>query len=633
MTDEELRTALAEAHLPSLLPALGLLDGDWAAVRALVPGRLRVVDEQGGLDAGAQQAVRDHAFAVLRRHRDGELGAPRTDRAAVEEGLALVLGEDAAAYGPMAREELAIDDADPRAPGWRAPARAETGVLDAIIVGAGLSGLLAAHRLAQAGVRFTVLERHPDLGGTWFANRYPGCRVDVPSHLYAYSCLGDEDWAHTFATREEVHASFRRFAAGNDLLGHVRCGHEVLAARYDEDTALWAVDVLGPDGECTLRTRLLVSAVGQLGRPSVPDLPGRDTFAGRQFHSAEWDDGADLAGRRYGVVGTGASAIQVITGLLAAGADVTVFQRTPAWLFPTPELRAPVGPGLRRLLREVPTYARWYRLWLHRSVSDGLLPFAECDPAWEDPRAVSAVNDSVRKALTAYLRQQFGEDPDLLAAMVPAYPPFAKRVIRDDGSYAQAFLRDGARLVTAAIEALRPEGITTADGELHPLDGIVYATGFHASEFLVPMRVTGRGGRDLHAQWGPDATAHLGMAVPGFPDLFLLYGPNTNIVVNGSVTFFTECQLRLLLDAARRIVVDGEVLEVREDVHDAFVAEIDAQNRRRAWGCAGVDNWYLSPTGRVSQNWPGTALEYWERTAAIDPSEFHITTAREDIHA
>lgn len=633
ITDEALRAAIGKAHLPSLLPALGLITNRWDEVARLHPERYRIVEEQGGMSPESQEAARAYAFDALRTWRDAGMPDATRDIDALLQGLRPLLGKDFGSYRDLSLEELAIHDPDPRAPRWTRSSEPGEDVLDVLVIGAGLSGLLAAHRFRQAGLSVLVLDKNDDIGGTWLENSYPGCRADVPSHLYCYSADAGFHWRDEFATRDEIMDSLRHFVAERDLAGHLRLGHEVTEAAWDQSSLRWTVRAEGPDGPETFEALAVVSAVGQLNRPSIPEIAGQADFAGRQFHSARWDHDAPIDGRRFAVVGTGASAIQIVTGLLEAGASVTVFQRSPTWLYPTAELRRPIDDGNRWLLANVPTYARWYRLWLHRSVSDGLLPFADCDPDWDDPRSVSAANDAVRQALTEYLEEQFGRRPDLLEKMLPTYPPFAKRVVRDDGSWARAFIEQGAQLVAEPIERITERGIQTAGGEAHPVDAIVYATGFQASRFLVPMRIRGRDGRDLHEQWGPDATAYLGMAVPGFPNFFMLYGPNTNIVVNGNVIFYSECQITYLLDCLRRIVEEGVALDCRQEVHDEFVARVDELNARRAWGCAGVRNWYLSPTGRVSQNWPSTALEYWERTRSLDPEDYRVLRHKEARHA
>jgi 4-hydroxyacetophenone monooxygenase len=344
------------------------------------------------------------------------------------------------------------------------------------------------------------------------------------------------------------------------------------------------------------------------------------------FHSARWDHDVDLAGNRVAVIGTGASAVQFIPEIAAGVGELLVFQRTPPWFGPTPDYHDPVSAGQRWLYAHVPSYSEWNRFWIFWRMGDGVLEGVRVDDDFEPKgAAVSAANDLLRTVLTAYLGMEFADRPDLLAAVVPAYPPGAKRLLRDNGVWARTLKRDNVRLLTAGITEITERGIVTDDGVEHEVDVIVYGTGFHASKFLTPMDVRGRNGVDLHEQWGGDARAYLGVTVPGFPNLFCLYGPNTNIVINGSIVYFSECGVRYILGLLEELLRSGnETVEVRKDVHDAFNERVDAGNREMAWGWSDVNSWYKNEHGRVAQNWPFTLLEYWQRTVQPDPDDYEF---------
>ncbi len=640
----EVAEALRAAHWPSLLCALGRLTGEPARFAGPLPAKLDVLDPQGGMTAHQQQLAYDLALPVLQALLAGVLDPPPVDAALARELLAPVLGADLDAYAGLAAEELSLLEDDPRAPGWTLGGLAPDRAVSVIVVGAGMSGLLAAHRMRQAGLDVTVLEKNPALGGTWFENTYPGCRVDVPSHLYTYSCGSDTDWSAYFATQPEILAGFERFAAETGVADCIRFGVEVtdlewvpsphsgrapgLSARTDRPAAppesgYWRVQA-GPE---TLRADVVVSAVGQLNRPAIPDIPGRTAFAGLAFHSAVWDHAATIDGARVAVIGNGASGMQVIPPVAARAAHTSIFQRTPCWMIPTPGFREPVDPRLRWLFAVVPGYQRWYRFWLLRGVSDALLPYATSDPAWDGGgRSGSFLNDRVRIRLTEYISSQFADRPDLLAQVQPDHPPFAKRGVRDDGTWALTLRRDDVELVTTPIEAIEKAGVCTADGILHEADVLIWSTGFRAAEFVAPMRVHGRDGVELSERWKGSPSAYLGMTVPGFPNFFLLYGPNTNIVVNGSAIFFSECEVRHLLACLRLLVErDGGPVEVSVAAHDRFVAEVDAMSATRVWATSNVNSWYRAASGRSSQNWPGTVLDYWNRTRTADPMDYPIT--------
>ncbi len=629
-TDDEIRSHLGSAELPPLLPALAYLTGDLSLLRDdLRPEPLLIGMPQGGLDDGQQASVRALALEALVRFRDG--GCRPAPLPSDEQLLRImeyaVGGADMAPYLPLLEEELAFRGEDRRAPTWNKADVAPDVAFEVVVIGAGMSGILAGHRLQQAGVPFVIIEKDTDVGGTWLENTYPGCRVDNPNHNYSYSFAQRHDWPLHFSTQDVLLDYFTRCADVFGLREHIRFGTEVVSATWSDSDLTWTVTTRGSDGrEDAINANAVISAVGQLNRPLLPDIPGRDSFAGPAFHSARWDADVDLRGKRVAVIGTGASAVQFVPEIAPAVGELLVFQRTPPWLGETPEYHDPVEPGLQWLYSHVPSYSEWNRFWIFWKMGDGVLQGVRVDPAWEPKRtSVSVVNDFLRMMLTEYLTAQFAGHPDLLEAVVPSYPPGAKRMLRDNGVWAGALTRDNVRLVTDSIREITPTGIVTADGETHDVDVIVYGTGFQASKFLTPMTVTGRGGIDLHEQWNGDARAYLGLTIPGFPNLFCLYGPNTNIVINGSIIYFSECGVRYVLECIGALLRDGHAaLDVRRDVFDRFTEAVDAENALMAWGASDVSSWYKNEHGHVAQNWPFTLLEYWQRTLALDPDEYEF---------
>jgi 4-hydroxyacetophenone monooxygenase len=305
-------------------------------------------------------------------------------------------------------------------------------------------------------------------------------------------------------------------------------------------------------------------------------------------------------------------------------AEMVVFQRTPPWLAATPNYHHEVPSGQKWLLKHMPWYAQWYRFWLFWMLTDGLLPYVSVDDTWNgSPGAVSAANAQLRELLTQYARAQTDDDEELFRKAVPAYPFGGKRALRDNGVWLGAFKRPNVHLIDDPIAEITPEGVRTRSGKEYLGDVLIYGTGFHASRFLAPMTIKGRGGRDLHAEWNGDARAYLGITVPGFPNLFMMYGPNTNIVVNGSIIFFSECEIRYTVGCIGLLLRSGDAaLEPKEDVHDTFNRKVDEGNCAMAWGVPQVSSWYKSASGRVSQNWPFALVDYWEATRAPDPADF-----------
>jgi 4-hydroxyacetophenone monooxygenase len=628
--DETVRAALAHAEFPALLPALAALVGDPSLVPDhLYPDASNVMDPNGGLSPAQLAEAQELAFGAIRRIRDeGITEVPHLGVDELRHLLSYVAaGAPVEDYLELLREELALNE-DLRAPAWAKAEVAPDRPFRVAVIGAGMSGLLAAHRLHQAGVDVVVLEKNHDVGGTWFENTYPGCRVDVANLFYSYSFAQRNDWPDHFSPQPVLLDYFRTQADRLGLRPLVRFDTEVTAVELDEAAMTWTLQLSGPGGhEEALEANAVVSAVGQLNRPNMPDIPGIERFEGPAFHSARWDHSVDLAGRKVVVIGTGASAAQFIPVVAEQAADLTIFQRTPAWFLPTPDYHDPVEPPVHWLMRNIPGYANWIRFWVFWRNVEGLLSVATVDPDWEGgPRSVSALNDGVRQLLIAYLQGEFAADPELAAEVTPDYPPFAKRFIRDNGIWARTLLRDDVHLVTTGIEAVVPEGVRTVDGTVHEADVVIYGTGFQASDFLTPMKVVGQGGVELHDRWGGDARAHLGITLPGYPNLFLLYGPNTNIVVNGSITYFSECEVHYVLACLHHLLATGaRAMAPTAAAHDAYNARVDAENRRMAWGVSSVNSWYKNATGRTAQNWPFSLLDYWRQTRDVDVSEYEVS--------
>jgi 4-hydroxyacetophenone monooxygenase len=632
-SDADIAAAIEDAHLPSLIAALVHITGD----ESLVTGAIKPVydffgDGQGGLTPEQRAATKARALAALKALRDGAKMPPAPSSETVRKLMNFVAGADIPEhYIPFLREELALEGGDVKAvrslEAIPANVRRDFHVL---IIGAGMSGLLAAIRLQQSGIAFTVIEKNADVGGTWMVNSYPGCRVDNPNHLYSYSFEPNHDWPYHFSTQPLLWKYFQGVADKYGLRPHIRFNTEVIDSGWDEARGVWKTRLRTADGrEEFVESNAVITAVGQLSRPRLPDIKGIETFKGASFHSATWDHSIDLKGKRVAVIGTGASAFQFVPEIAPDVAQLTVFQRNAPWLGPTPNYHDKVADGKKWLLKHVPFYARWYRFWLWWMLTDGIYEFVKADPDWTARTdSVGAVNDMLREMLTQYTNSQLEGRPDLQKAATPTYPPGGKRSVRDNGVWLAALKRPNVETVTEGIAQIVPTGLKTASGRQIDVDVIIYGTGFTASEFLEPMRFTGRGGIDLHTQWNGDARAYLGVTVPNFPNLFLMYGPNTNIVVNGSIIFFSECEVRYiqgLLDLLLRS--NARAIAVKKDVHDAFNEKVDAMNAKMAWGVPQVTSWYKNAKGRVSQNWPWPLVDYWSATRTPNPDDYDLSRA------
>ncbi|MGD0144353.1 MAG: NAD(P)/FAD-dependent oxidoreductase [Rhizomicrobium sp.] len=632
--DAAIAKAIEEAHLPSLMAALVHVTGDAGPIR----GDIKPVydffgDGQGSLTPEQRERVKADALAALKAFAaKGSKLPPQPSGGVIRELMDFVAGAKIPEhYVPFLMEELALTGDDPKAGHWgKSIPQGVKKDFRVLVIGAGMSGVLAAIRLKQAGIPFVIVDKNSDVGGTWFENTYPGCRVDNPNHLYSYSFEPNYDWPQHYSTQDKLWAYFRRVADKYGIRELVKFETEVIESVYDETRSIWTSRVRHKDGrEEKIEANAIITAVGQLNRPKMPDVKGVETFKGISFHSSSWNHGLDLAGKRVAVIGTGASAFQFVPETAPKVGQMFVFQRSAPWLGPAPDYHEDVGAGQKWLLKHVPFYAQWYRFWMFWMLTDGIYAAVQADPAWTVRQdSVSAANDFLRDVLTQYIQSQSGGDDAFFKKVVPTYPPGGKRTVRDNGVWLAALRRPNVELIVDPIVEITPNGVKTKDGTEYKVDVIIYGTGFHASRFLSPMTFKGRGGVDLHKQWDGDARAYLGITIPNFPNLFCMYGPNTNIVVNGSIIFFSECEIRYIMGCIETLLENGyAAMEPRRDIHDAFNEKIDAGNKQMAWGVPQVTSWYKNAKGRVAQNWPFPLVEYWARTRAPDPKDFEFRKA------
>jgi cation diffusion facilitator CzcD-associated flavoprotein CzcO/acetyl esterase/lipase len=484
-------------------------------------------------------------------------------------------------------------------------------VLQALIIGTGFAGLGMGIALRKAGMcDFLIMERSQDVGGVWRDNTYPGAACDVPSHLYSFSFEPNPNWSHVFAPQAEIHAYLRHCARKYDLAQHIRFGSEVTEAVYDEGRSMWRVTLASGEVHTC---RMLISGTGQLSRPAMPKLDGIDTFKGQSFHSAHWDPSVPLAGKRVAVVGTGASAIQFVPAIAPQVGTLHVFQRSPAYLLPRPD-RA-YGPLAKALLRYVPGAAALYRASIYLKYESRALAFTRFKGLMK-----WAGNVPFQRMLHAQVA-----NADLRQRLTPDYQIGCKRILLSS-EYLSTMSRPNVQLHTAGIRCVRPDGIETTDGQVHAADVIVYGTGFAATEFLSPMRIKGKGGIELNEAWRDGASAYLGMSVAGFPNFFMLYGPNTNLGHN-SIVYMIESQIAHIMRCLRAAQSGGatgiEVHEVPYRRHDTLMHEA---LRRTVW--SECTSWYTDANGKNTTNWPGFTFTYRWQTRHASLAAYRFTRAR-----
>ena len=635
-SDEQIAAALQDVSVPVLLMSCVHMADDDATRRAILDGPLRPVglflnEVQGYMSEGDKAAARALALDVIRDYRDRGCPEPRPVEPAMLKQMMdwLAVAEVPDEYVPMMLEEMGLDGRDARADDLSCDPAARTD-FPVVVIGAGQSGLLAAIRLKQAGIPFTVVEKNPGVGGTWWENSYPGARVDVGNHFYCYS-FEPSQWSEFFARQPELQRYFDEVMHRHGIAEQVRFDTEVLGAAWDDETCTWSVSVRGPGGSETLRARAVISAVGQLNQPFVPELPGAQDFAGPAFHTARWDGDVELAGRDVVMIGAGATGFQLAPAIADTVGRLTIFQRTAQWMFPNPDYHAAVGPGAHWALRHLPFYARWFRFLVFWPGCDTGLAAAKVDPEWPDQqRAVSAANDMARLMFTEWITSQLDGDPraeELAAKVVPDYPATGKRTLQDNGSWLATLRRPNVELVRSGVGRIEADAVVDGEGVRHPAAVLVYATGFRVNDFLGSIRVTGRDGRDLHEVWGEKPSAYLGITIPGFPNFFCMYGPGTNLASGGSLIFHSECQIRYIVGCMDLLLTSGATaMEPRVEAYDDWYARSQAEMATMVWAQPSIEHsFYKDANGVVHSLSPWRLVDYWNWTRRPDPADFVVT--------
>ncbi len=631
-SDEFIAQQLEGASIPTLMMSLIHLTGDTSLLRGSI--RPKVVmgsGFQGNLGDADQATVRALALKALKDYRDRGGTLPKQPSAElVQEMMNFMVGERVGdEYVPMMLEELALDGNDSRAPRWSRDVPAATRQkFHVLVIGAGMSGLLQALRLQEAGIPFTVVEKNDSVGGTWYENRYPGCRVDIANHFYSYS-FEPYPWSEYFSRRDELLEYFRNFVKRHGLDKHIRYNTELTSAVFDETSSTWDVELKSNSGGAPRRMRVnaLVSAVGQLNRPRIPEIAGREKFKGAQVHSAEWDSKLDLTGKRVAVLGSGASAFQLVPEVAKIVSRLYVFQRSAPWMMPNPLYHEAVSTQFRWLVQHVPYYARWFRFLIFYPGSDGILPALRIDKDFPHPeRAVNALNDQYRANLVEYMKHQVNGDLDLLDKVTPKFPFMGKRMLQDNGSWLRALQLPNVELIAEGVTRIDENGVIASDGR-HDVDVIIYATGFHATKFLWPMEMIGRGGKKLSEVWGDEPRAYLGITVPDFPNLFCLYGPATNLAHAGSIIFHSECQVRYATACIQALLENGvKAMDVKPEVYDDYTRRLIAELETLVWSHPAADSWYRNRAGRVVTTSPWRLADYWKWTRAPDLNDYTLTS-------
>jgi cation diffusion facilitator CzcD-associated flavoprotein CzcO len=479
-----------------------------------------------------------------------------------------------------------------------------------VIVGTGFSGLGMAIALKKAGVSdFVILEKAAEVGGTWRENTYPGCACDVRSHLYSYSFEPKSDWTRDFAPQEEILGYILHCVDKYDLRRHIRFNTEVTGAEYDDDRAMWRIETNA--GE-TVQAKALVAGMGPLHLPSIPELPGLERFEGKAFHSAEWDHSYDLNNKKVAVIGTGASAIQFVPRIAEQVEHLTVFQRTPPWIIPKPDRR--FSKLEKRLFTTVPITRKAYRNFIYWGQESFVLGF-------EHPKLIKVGERLARWHLTRQV-----PDPELRRKLVPDYTLGCKRTLVSSDYY-PALVRPNVELTTDGVAEIREHSIVDGEGNEHEVDAIIFGTGFHVADAFDNAHIVGRNGLKITDAWRDGMKAHLGTCVAGFPNMFLLIGPNTGLGHN-SMIFMIEAQIRYVLQCLRLVADSGaQSIEVKREAQDRSNDWVQRKSRGAVWVSGGCVSWYLDDNGVNRAAWPASTVNYWLRTRRVNRNDFDLQGA------
>ena len=634
-SDEAIAAALEDVSVPALLMSCVHMTDDEDVRRRILDGPIKPMglflnEVQGFMSEEDKAAARALALDIIGDYRDRGCPEPRPVQPEMLKTMMdwIAVAEVGEEYVPMMLEEMGLEGRDARGDLLRSDPQ-DRKDFPVVVIGAGQSGLLAAIRLKQAGIPFTVVEKNPGVGGTWWENSYPGARVDVGNHFYCYSFEPSDHWSEFFARQPELQRYFDDVMHRHGLADDIWFDTEVLGAAWDDDSATWAVTVRRGDGATeTLRARAVISAVGQLNAPYVPDLPGAASFAGPAFHTARWDHDVDLTGRNVVMIGAGATGFQLAPAIAERVGSLTIFQRTAQWMFPNPDYHSKVGAGVRWALGHLPFYGRWYRFLIFWPGCDTGLAAAKVDPDWPDQqRAVSEANDLARMMFTGWITSQLEGDPnaeELAAKVIPDYPATGKRTLQDNGSWLATLRRDNVELVRCGVERIEADAVIAADGTRYPADVLIYATGFRVNDFLSSLHVTGRGGVDLHRMWGEKPSAYLGITIPGFPNFFCMYGPGTNLASGGSLIFHSECEIRYIMGCIDMLLASGHTsMEPRPEACDDWYERSQAELKTLVWSQPSIKHSFYKDAGGVVHSLsPWRLVDFWAWTREPDAAAF-----------
>ena len=628
-----LKDGIANANIPALLMVLYQMTGEATWLQEpFAPGRSPGLDDNdsGQLPDEVQTQIRTAAEEAIEAWLAGKpLAIERPTNLRLAEMLSVAMTEHVPEeYGDIVAAGMGYD-LEPTADA------AITADKTAIVIGGGVSGICAGIELGKLGIDYTLFEKNEDFGGTWFENRYPGCGVDTPSLTYTFSCRPN-DWSMYFPLRDEIEGYLLDTAREFGLYDKARFRTHVEEARWNTATDQWDVTITTPDGKReTHSADYLFSAVGILNIPKFPQIDGLDEFAGEVYHTSRWPAEADLSGKRVAVIGNGASGMQVAPAIADEVSRMTIFARSKQWAAPFPQFRKKVPEGVRYLMQVVPLYRAWLEQRLSWTFNDRVHGTLFRDPEWEHPeRAVNEINDAHRRVFTRYVEEQLQDRPELIERVLPEYPPFAKRMLLDNGWF-RTIKKPHVDLIPEHLAKVEGNTLSTSSGETVEADVIILATGFQTTNVLGSYDIVGREGQLLRDHWGEDnASAYLGTLVPGFPNFFILLGPNVGSGHGGSMIRNIENQMHFAGQVVQCAEAqEASTVEVKETAYTDYSRRIDDAHDRLVWTHPGTENWYRNSQGRVVAITPWRNDAFWRMTRSPDEADLQFDHRQESSGA
>ncbi|MDA9782272.1 NAD(P)/FAD-dependent oxidoreductase [Gammaproteobacteria bacterium] len=618
--------AIKSASFPVLAASLVHVVGDIKILDDLPKPKMAMLGEiQGYLSEQEKQLIESIALPLLEQYFSNtelkDFYIPSDDE--MHKIMNYIVGAEVCEdYVPMMLDEINLRPSK-SIKNTAAPNKRDIKDFSALIIGAGMSGILMGIKLAERGIPFKIYEKNKSVGGTWAENTYPGCRVDIPNHFYSYSFEENHQWSQYFSQQPELEQYFQACFDKYDLAGMTQFNTEVSAMTFDDSTNLWSIQSINNESEQSEEFNLVISCVGQLNQPKIPEINGLESFDGNIFHSARWPQDDQITGKKVAVIGSGASAFQIVPSIADKCNELTVFQRSAPWMFPNPDYHRDVEDGKKWLLENLPGYSRWYRFLLFWPGSDQLLDSLFIDPEWQGGESsINETNDQMRQIFTDAMLGQL-QDKSLIPKVIPNYPPFGKRMLQDNGAWLQSLQKDNVRIFTNEIQELTPRGILS-NNQLHEFDTIILATGFKAQEFFTPICINGGDGF-FNEQYGDSPQSYLGIAFDTLPNFFSTYGPGTNLAHAGSIIFNSECQVKYICSAIDYILENNiKHLKVKQDVVASYQEKLEARLNQMVWQHPNVSSWYQNSKGKVVTTSPWRLIEYWKWTKKFEASDYEL---------